>query len=398
MSDYKFIKETGTVLPDTADLQAEVVSEYKAALGDDLQTTPDTPQGVLITGEVLARSETLALNAQLANQLNPNLAGGVFLDAVCALFGLERATATRTLVRDVSLTGQPLTLIPAGVRARTDAGDLFESVGSVALDGLGVGAVDFQSVEFGPIPAPVGELVTVVDSVLGWETVNNTAEGILGVAEQSDLSLRDLRRRTLALQGISTVEAIVSNLSALPGVKSLQFRENIAATPQVIDGINMVAHSVWACVDGGTDLDIATSLLNNKTNGAAWNGAEVVDVLEPFSGQEYEVKFDRPTPVPMLIRVTIRAGQSVANAPVAVKNALLEYVNGTIPGERGFVVGGNVSPFELSGAIGVRVPGVFVAKVEVAPVSTGVYQTTEYVIAIDEVPSTTSGSITVIEL
>lgn len=398
MADYQFVKQSGTVVPDTADLLADVQAEWKSAFGQDLQVTPDTPQGVMISAEVAARAAVAENNAALANQINPNLAGGVFLDAICALLGLERAVATRSLVRGATITGQPGTSVPGGVRARTDADDLFESVGGVILDSLGAGVVDFQSVEFGPVMAAPGTLVHVVDSVLGWETVNNTNAASPGVAEQSDESLRDLRRRTLARQGQSTVEAQVSDLNATEGVKSIQFRENIAATTQVIDGITMVAHSVWACVDGGTDADIAAALLENKTNGAAWNGAVVVPVVEPASGQTYNVKFDRPTPVPILVRVSVRQGTSTADAQDAVRDAVMAYVNGEIPGERGFVVGVDASPFEIAGAISYFLPGMFVSKVEVAVAPSGPWQTVELAIALDEIATTTLASITVVEL
>lgn len=398
MADYKFVTGTGTILPDTADLRTEVEDEWKAAFGQDLQTTPDTPQGVMITAETAARAEVAKNNAALANQINPNLSGGVYLDAICALLGLERAAATRSLLRDVVLTGQPMTPIPAGIRARTASGDLFESVGAVVLDSFGNATVDFQSVEFGPVMATIGSLTHVVDSVLGWETVDNLTAAIPGVLEQSDESLRELRRRTLARQGISTVEAIISDVSAIDNVRSMQFRENIAATTQVIDGISMVAHSVWACVDGGLDADIARALLNNKTNGAAWNGAVVVPVLEPFSGQTYDVKFDRPDPVAILVRVSVRQGSSLADPQIAVRDAVMAYVNGEIPNERGFVVGVDVSPFEIAGAVSYFLPGMFVSKVEVALAPGGAWQTTELTIALDEIATTQSGSITVIEL
>lgn len=398
MAGYKYISETGVIVPDAADLRDEVVAEWRSAFGNDLQVTPDTPQGVMITAETSARIETLRINAANANQINPDLAGGDYLDALCSLLGLQRAIATRSLVRGVVLGGQPGTIVPAGVRARTTSDQLFESVGGVVLDATGLGLIDFQSVEFGPVQCSAGSLTNVVDSVLGWETVTNPAEGIPGTPEQSDESLRDLRRRTLARQGISTVEAQVSDLNALPGVRSIQFRENISATTQVIDGISMVAHSVWACVDGGQDAAIAASLLTNKTDGAAWNGAVVVSVLEPFSGQTYTVKFDRPTPVPMLIRFTVRRGSALVDPQIAVRDAAMSYVNGLIPGERGFVVGGNVSPFELAGAVSYFIPGLFVAKVEVATVAGGVYQTVEYVLAINEVAQTQPSSIIVVEL
>jgi len=395
---YRYVELTGVIVPDTADVRAEVEAEFRQAFGQDLRVTPDTPQGVLITGETRARSDVLAFNATIANQINPDLAGGVFLDALCAMLGLFREAATRTLVRDVTVTGQPGTPLPAGIRARTAAGDLFQSVGGVTLDGTGTATVDFQAVDTGPIPCAVGALNTVVDMVLGWETVLNAFEGSPGVAEESDESLRQRRRVTLARQGISTVEAQVSDLYAVPNVRSLQYRENIAATTQVIDGITMVAHSVWACVDGGLDLDIATSLLNNKTDGAAWNGAVSVPVLEPFSGQTYTVLFDRPDLIPVLVRVTVRRGTTTIDLQTAVRDAVMAWANNVIPGEQGLAVGVPVSPYEIAGAVSISIPGLFVAKVEVALASTSIYQPTELAVALNELATLTSSSITVVEL
>lgn len=398
MADYKYLSETGVIVPDTSTLQAEVEGEYKDAFGQDIRVTPDTPQGVLIAAEVRARADVLGLNAALANQINPDLAGGRALDAICYLLGLERSIATRTLVRNVTVTGQPSTPLPAGIQARTTGGDLFASVGGVTLDGTGTAIVDFQSVEFGPIPCAVGALNTVVDMVLGWETVLNAFEGTPGTTQQSDESLRELRRLTLARQGISTVEAQVSDLYAVPNVRSLQFRENIAATTQVIDGITMVAHSVWACVDGGLDLDIATSLLKNKTDGAAWNGSESVPVLEPFSGQTYTVLFDRPIAIPILVRVTVRRGTSTADLQTAVRDAVMAWANNVIPGESGLAVGRSVSPYEIAGGVSITIPGLYVAACEVATVASGVFQPTELAIATNELATLTSSSITVVEL
>lgn len=398
MAEQTYVDTTGLIVPDTSDLQATVVGEWRSAFGQNLRVTPDTPQGVMIAAEVRARADALGLAAAVANQLNPDYAGGIFLDADCALLGLARATATRTLVRDVTVTGQPGTALPAGIRARTAAGDLFESVGGVTLNGTGTASIDFQALDYGPVPAGVGALNTVVDMVLGWETVLNAFEGDPGAPEESDEALRERRRVTLARQGISTVEAQVSDLYAIPNVRSLQFRENIAATTQVIDGITMVAHSVWACVDGGTDLEVATSLLNNKTDGAAWNGAVTVAVLEPYSGQTYNVKFDRPDLVPILVRVTVRRGTSTADLQIAVRDAVMAWANDVVPGEKGLAVGVDVSPFEIAGGVSIQLPGLYVAKVEVATVASGVYQTTELAIATNALATLTSSSITVVEL
>ena len=395
MSSYQYIDLTGVIIPDTADTLAAVQSEYRAAFGADLVVTPDTPQGVLITAEALARDAVIRNNADLANQINPNLAGGVFLDAICALTGLERTTATRSSVT-ADVTGVAATLIPAGSQAQTAAGDVFFTAADVTLDGSGEGSVLFYSLEYGPIPCGVGALDQIVTGVLGWETVNNPLAAALGVGQQTDQSLRAQRRRTLALQGISVGEAITSALYAVEGVKSLTFRENVAATTQTIDGISMVAHSIYVCVDGGTDANVAAALLENKTVGAAWNGSVTESVIDVWSGQTYAVTFDRPTEIDIAIRVTIRAGTSLTDPTTAVKDAIMTYVDGELGDESGFTVGNDVSPFELAGAINQLNPSIFVRLVEISDDGGLTWQSTEYAIAVDEVARTSQALIQVV--
>ena len=45
IGNYYFITQQGIIVPDVAAIQEVVVEEYKAAFGQDLVTTPDTPQG-----------------------------------------------------------------------------------------------------------------------------------------------------------------------------------------------------------------------------------------------------------------------------------------------------------------------------------------------------------------
>lgn len=71
---------------------------------------------------------------------------------------------------------------------------------------------------------------------------------------------------------------------------------------------------------------------------------------------------------------------------VAVRAAILAYVNGEMEGEAGLVVGGDVSPFELSAAIGRRNPELFVTLTEIAfDAMTPVFGTSTLAIGLDEV-------------
>ena len=402
---YQYLDTTGVIVPQTSGLLADVQTEYQSVFGADLIVTPDTPQGVLITAETLARTEVVNNNAALANQINPNIAGGVFLDAILALTGMQRTVATPTVVTNVTLSGVAGTVIAAGSLASTSAGDQFQSVSTVTLGSGGTAIVNFQSVATGAIPCAGSALSIVVSSILGWETVTNNPSGspasatTLGSTTQSDQAARALRQNTLAFQGVSLAEAITSALYATEGVSSLIFQENVAASTQTINGISMVAHSIYTCVDGGTDLAVATALLENKSSGCAWNGGTTVSVVEPASGQTYSVAFDRPTPVGILIQVTSPNGNSanIIQSILDYANGLIEITgtNGVSSNVPGFVVGSNVSPFEIAAAIVSENPGIYVSQVQISLTSPVTYSTNVIEIGVNQQAYTEASYITV---
>lgn len=368
---YDYIVETGVISPDTSNVLTDVQGEWTTALGANLSLDPSTKQGILITGEVTARTGVVNANAKVANQINPNLAGGLFLDALCALMGLYRAKATPTQVTNVMLTGVLNTPIPAGTRASLGPGGaVFTLQNGVVLGndgaGGGIGYGTFTAVVAGPTAVISGALNTPVDSVLGWETITNNQSGTpasvttLGTNQQTDASLRALRNNTLALQGISTVQAQISGLYAINGVTSVSYRENVTNATAVIDGITLAPHSVWACVDGGASIDIATSLLKNKTDGAGWNGLVSEPVTEPASGQVYNVLFDRPTYVFIYGAMVIKQGAFIGNLQSAAPQAVADYFVGNVDGFQAVGNGQTVSPFEIAAAVVSACPGCIV--------------------------------------
>lgn len=352
MADYGFIVETGVIVPDTADTLADVQAEYRTAFGDDLDVSPETPQGVLITAETESRDAVARNNAALANQINPNLAGGVFLDALWALTGGQRYVATPSVVRNVILTGIAGAVIPEGsLVSAGPSGAQFQLTGAVVLNASGTGEGVFQSVELGAFPVGVGALNVIVTAVLGWETVTNPYAAEEGEPEETDAAARRRRRVTLALQGVALPEAIVSGINDLPAVNSMSFRENYTNAPLTFEGVTLEPHSVYACVDGGLDNDVGLMLLRKKSMGAAWNGDTSVTVQDPFSGQNYAVKFDRPEEIQIYMQITVRSGSPFADVPTTIRNAVLAYANGEQMDEEGFVVGGDVSAFEIASAV-----------------------------------------------
>ena len=519
---YQYITEQGVVVADTSVTLATVQSWWQQALGADLVVDPSTPQGIFITTDAIALNGVLNNNAAIANQINPNVAGGVFLDAIGFLTGIQRNAQQPTTVTAVTITGVAGTVLPIGAQAQTAAGDIFSLTAQVTIPNSGTIEATFQSNDSGPIPCTENALNEIVTAVLGWESVNNGSDSLttLGSTTQSDQAFRAYRQNTLAFQGLSLPEATTSALYAVPGVSSLSYLENYNSAPQgaligitggatlagqvwgmtttagsgtndavvvgtdainfaesnqvlpvpnpwpmaafgttanitlsglatqgggdwaapltagqiilVTDqtssvnnglyvaasgawtrqtylgagdsvlgsnqGISLVANSVYACVSGGNGVAIAAALLENKSSGAGWNGAQAQTVVEPASGQSYTVLYDLPTSEDILIQVTV-SGATTAQ----VVQAILDYQAGTVTDPagnpsnlKGYRVGQDVSTWELGAAIATEVPGCYISNLQIAlNVMSPSFSSAPIPIGLNQQARTVAGNITV---
>ena len=145
MGTFNYIEETGLVIPDTSEILQDVQEIYRSIFGEDFIVDPRTPEGALINSEVLTRISIARNNASLANQINPNLADGPFLDAIWALTGGSRIAESRSTVT-ANVTGTPGLFLPAGAEATTTDGAVFRSTFGLNLDTSGQGSVTFESV------------------------------------------------------------------------------------------------------------------------------------------------------------------------------------------------------------------------------------------------------------
>ena len=369
---YTYINSTGVITTDTSTILTSVQDEYLSLFGTNLNVDPDTPQGILITAETASRTAVADNNAAIANQINPNLAGGVFLDALLALTGSYRSAGAPSLVL-ATISGVEGTVIPAGSQASETVNNaIFATTIAVIIPvGGTLTNVEFQSIVDGPITCGAGTLTQIVNGVLGWETVTNPAAAIPGTLQQSDVAARLTRTNTLAAQGTGLAEAITSALYLTQGVTSLTFRENVESTTQVIDGVTMVPHSLYTCVAGtASSLDIATTLTNTKSGGCSYNNGLGIQIQQPvtnqYSGQIITVLFDKPSMVNIVMTITVSELSSVQDLQTAVANAVVAYANGEVEYMNGFVVGAAVSPFQIAAAITQQIAGIFVQDVQIA--------------------------------
>lgn len=393
---YDYDVSTGIIIPDSSDILAQVQDEWRQAFGQDLDVDSSTYQGTQIAMEVVARTSVLAFNAANANQFNPNISGGIDLDAILALTGAQRNSAQATLVT-CRLTGVSGTVVQIGVQARSPTLDvIFESTVQATIVDPYVEVV-FKSVIPGTFQVAPNTVTQILSTVLGWETINNPSAGTPGNLPQSDVAARALRAVTLAINAGSTVEAILSALNQRQDVVDTLGEENVTDETITIDDVDLVPHSIYINVLGDiSDNDVAAVITSRKGGGCNYNGEITVPYLDPISQQVYEVQFSRPVAVPIVAQVTVSIGAYQGDVTSAVRTAIVSYANGGISGDQGLKIGKPVSAFEFSGAINYFYPAIYVKLVETSVAADVDYSSNEIPIKISEVATITADGITVI--
>jgi hypothetical protein len=385
MTTYKYITDTGTIVADTTTLLTDVQTEFQAALGESINLSASTPQGALITAEVLARSNVMRNNAELANMINPDLAYGVFLDAICSLLGITRGSDQSTVGTSITITGDYLTSIPDGSRVSTSNNDIFVTVGTTIIPISGIATATIKSQAFGPISLPVGPL-TIMDGTIGWGSaaVNGGSSVVIGALALGDSQLKNLRKQQLAMQGIGSSAAIRAAALAVPNVTSVTVVENNTGAAGVVNGVTFsMPSAMWVCVAGSPDQAAVSQALYNAHSagcpwdyGAAGNGTSVgspngVQVTDPATGLLYRVKWTTPIMYDCYVNISVQQSTSVSAPVQSVQNAIMNYATGQVQGEQGFVVGANVSAFEVAGTVARQLPGLYVKNCAIACVPKG---------------------------
>lgn len=377
---FIFDKTTGTIIPDAAQIQAYVINVFKSILGNNLNTDPSTPQGSLIQAFTIMFIGLAENNASLANQINRNIAGGIFLDADAALFGIQRKSGNPSTVY-ATLSGVAGTVIPANSQASESTnGAVFATVESVTIPAEGsIANVQFQSWSNqinppgfinGPIPCAAETLTQIVSNVIGWETVTNPDAAIQGTLQQSDVNFNYTINNSLARQSIGALGSITARIYTTEGVKSAYPLENVEEITTTIQGVSMVAKSIYYCIDYTcSNEDIASAFTHSKDPGPNYNWGPGINqsylFVAPISSQEILIKWDSPSIIYIQIQVTISKLTSLQDPDTTIKSAVLKYADGEVPLMPGFVVGANVSPSNISAGIAQQVPGISIQKVEV---------------------------------
>lgn len=320
------IDNTGFVTQSFETTKANLETSLRAVFGAAINLVPQSVFGQLVGIFSDRLTDLWQLGLALYNASFREGAAGVALDNIGALTGTTRKAAFPSEVL-MSITGTPATAVAAGgFRASIPGvGTVFENTDAILIPGGGTQTnVRFTAIETGPKPAPAGTVTTIDTPTAGITSVTNPLdEDVLGADIESDTAYRIRQVEELRAQGSSTAKAIAARVNALDLVTAVYVFEN---TGDTTDAQGLPPHSFEVVAAGGSNTEIAQTIIDNKPIGIATYGTSNATVNDA-NGNPVVVKFSRPSDlnIYVTVSVTVDSSKFPTNGSDLIKAAIVDY-------------------------------------------------------------------------
>lgn len=328
------LETTGWVPKTVTEIVAEIETDLRAALGDDLDTSAESVIGQIIAIQATREAELWELVGAVYNARVPSGASGAALEALAALCpGIDRAAATKGTAT-LSVTLSAGVTLPAGSVASVtgEPSNRWVTTESVT-NGTGSPAtvsVAAEAETAGRLVANAGTITVIATPVTGWTAVTNAADATPGTEVETDAALRVRRERTLQRAGSSPLDAIAAEVAEVAGVTQCVAWEN--ATDHT-DSAGRPPHSVEVMVLGGDDEDVARAIWSAKAAGIETYGTETPVTFTDDRGVSRTVRFSRPTDLDVYATVIVVVDPATFEGATAVKEALVAAMENLRAGE-----------------------------------------------------------------
>lgn len=328
----------------TEDVRELSVEDIRASseFGEDAQTGADKALGQLIDPPSDRVGEVWEQQQAVYDAWDQDAAEGVQLDNLGKISGVPREPATAS-TSTLTLGGTPTTFIPAGSRSRVPDGGVFAHDEDATIGGGGTVDVTATATETGPIEAAATSINQIVDTVVGWDTVTNAADAVIGRDIESDAAYRQRIKESKSAAGTSTDQAMQAALVRLEAVTAA----SVVSNRQIItDSLGIPGKSflavVWPPTLSTAEKQLVAEVLwNHLPLGMYSHGTDVIAQVTDSQGKEQTVRFDFATQVNIWweVDVTTKTGYP-SNGDDLIEAAVLAY-------GQGLLVGADVEPDEV---------------------------------------------------
>lgn len=276
-----------------------------------------------------------------------------------SLYNLGRAIGLKLLgaqkaVGYLTFTGEDGVDVPEGYLAETISGTQYITLKSgVITDGsvtLPASAV---------VPGPDGNTVEntinlITNPKSGVETVTNVKAFEGGRNTETDAEFRERYYLSVDFAGGVNIDAIVAEIyESVEAVIAVTGEEN---DTDEMSASGLPPHSIEIVAYGGLDEEVATAIYRRKAAGIETFGNTVVGVVTA-SGTTKDIRFSRPTPVSVWVKVSGLVTDSTfpLDGIEQIKQCLVSYIGANTRG--GLNIGQNVICVALPTQV-FKVPGV----------------------------------------
>ncbi len=303
-----FDTDKGLLVEDTETIRLEVQNAFKAAFGDSLDVCASSPQGQIIdsiTAMIVDRDNQML---ELTNQLDPSKNEGIYQEAIGHLYFLERKSASKTIVKCICY-GLRGTSIPKSSIVKSVDNYLFYSVDDAIIGENGEVEIYFECEEYGSIPINAEDINSIVSVISGFDSVINLESGITGSEEETRAEFEQRRALSVAKNSQGSVSALTGEIAAIDNIIDYLILENAYNTSIVQNGVEIDPHSLYICVLGGSNTDIAKAIYTKKDMGCgtSYNNVNNIEIthVDESSNAQYSYNITRPYVLDFYIKVQI---------------------------------------------------------------------------------------------
>jgi len=247
-------------------------------------------------------------------------AEGVFLDRFLSNYNFIRKQPSKATCTWKTIDSTPATFVAIGALQVEDLnGIAFINITSGNVDGSGVLELEMEAVNAGVNGnIMAGSLTEIVTPISGINTGSNTADAAGGQDQETDTAFRARFLAGRAGKGYWNIDGIYRALIELDGVESVVVEENDQAI--IVNGLP--PHSVHCIIDGGIDLEIATTIFE-KTDTAIERFGNTIVTVQDLQGEDRDIYFTRPTTINIELQYTVTGIFDTTG----FETALSEYIN-----------------------------------------------------------------------
>ena len=144
----------------------------------------------------------------------------------------------------------------------------------------------------------------------------------------------------MAANGAGFLPAVAGAVAAVSGVLAYYVTENYTGSPVTVGGVTLAANSLYVCVAGGAQADVAYAIWTKKNPGCGYTGNTTVTVYDTNSGYSppypsYSVTYETPSAEAICMIVSIQNSAAVpSNALTLIQNAIIAAFYGIDGGAR----------------------------------------------------------------